>query len=263
VRFACTSQIVRPTFEHSRVLVSLLSYLSDSSSQLSSFEHQKNLRHFIANLANQQLPNSQTYPPLSKMSTRPRLPKGSTILVTGVTGYIGSWVAYEALALGYKVRGAVRSLEKAAWLQEHFDSEFGSGQYSQAVLADVSDKAGFEAVVRDVVGIAHIAVNTQLSSDPEPYIPQAIEETLMVLKAAQTERSVASVVLTSSSMAAVAWGASGTIPKDAYNEEFIKLAWDSSFEHPAKMFYVYGAAKAQAEKAAWYVTPCHPVVVEH
>jgi uncharacterized protein YbjT (DUF2867 family) len=47
--------------------------------------------------------------------TNPRLPKGSTILVTGVTGYIGTWVASEALSLGYKVRGAVRSVEKAAW----------------------------------------------------------------------------------------------------------------------------------------------------
>jgi nucleoside-diphosphate-sugar epimerase len=187
---------------------------------------------------------------MSKL-TNPRLPKGSTILVTGVTGYIGSWVAYEALALGYKVRGAVRSIEKAAWLQTYFDSEFGPGQYSQVVLADVSDKIGFEAAIKGVNGIAHIAVNTQLSPNPEPYVPQTVEETLTVLRAAQAEPSVTSVVLTSSSMAAVAWGAKGHISKDAYNEEFIKLAWDPSFEHPAKMFFVYAAAKAQAEKAAW------------
>jgi nucleoside-diphosphate-sugar epimerase len=183
--------------------------------------------------------------------TNPRLPKGSTILVTGVTGYIGSWVAYEALILGYKVRGAVRSLEKAAWLQKHFDSEFGPGQYSQVLLADVSDKVGFEAAIKDVAGIAHIAVNTQLTTDPEPYIPQNVEETLTVLRAAQAETSVKSVVLTSSSMAAVAAGTKGKISKDAYNEECIKLAWDASFEHPFKNFLVYGAAKAQAEKAAW------------
>lgn len=179
------------------------------------------------------------------------LPEGSTILVTGVTGYIGSWVAYEALNLGYKVRGAVRSVEKAAWLQEHFDSKFGPGQYTQVLLADVSDKVGVEAAIKDVAGIAHIAVNTQLSPNPEPYIPQTIEETLTVLRAAQAEKSVQSVVLTSSSMAAVVWGAKGKISKDAYNEEYIKLAWDSSFEHPAKMFFVYAAAKAEAEKAAW------------
>jgi nucleoside-diphosphate-sugar epimerase len=180
-----------------------------------------------------------------------RLPKGSTILITGVTGYIGSWIAHEALTLGYKVRGAVRSLEKAAWLQEHFDSEFSPGEYSQVVLTDVSDIVGFKAAIHDVAGIAHIAVNTQLSPYPEPYIPQTIEETLTVLKAAHAEVSVKSVVLTSSSMAAVAWGAKGKISKDTYNEEFIKLAWDPSVEHPMKQFIVYAAAKAQAEKAAW------------
>lgn len=180
-----------------------------------------------------------------------RLPQGSTVLVTGITGYIGSWVAYEALTLGYKVRGAVRSLERAAWLQEHFDSEFGPGQYSQIVLVDFSDKAGVRAAIKDVAGIIHIAVNTELSSNPEPYIPKTIAETLTLLEAAQAESSVKSVVLTSSSMAAVAWGAKGKISKDAYNEEYIKLAWDPSVEHPAKQFIVYAASKAQAEKAAW------------
>jgi len=181
-----------------------------------------------------------------------RLPKGSTILITGVTGYIGSWVAHEALTLGYKVRGAVRSLEKAAWLQKHFDSQFGSGQYSQILLSDVSDKAGIEAAIKGVDGIAHIAVNTQLSANPDPYIPQNVEETLVLLRAAQAEKSVKSVVLTSSSMAAVAApGTKGKVAKDAYNEEFIKLAWDPTFDNPGKMWIVYGAAKAEAEKAAW------------
>ncbi len=32
------------------------------------------------------------------------------VLVTGVSGYIASWVAYAALKLGYRVRGTVRSL---------------------------------------------------------------------------------------------------------------------------------------------------------
>jgi nucleoside-diphosphate-sugar epimerase len=183
--------------------------------------------------------------------TSTRLPTGSTVLVTGVTGYIGSWVAHEALSLGYKVRGAVRSLEKATWLQAHFDSVFSPGQYSQVLLADISDKIGFEAAIKDVAGIVHVAVNMELSSNPEPYIPRAIEETLNVLRAAEAEASVKSVVLTSSSMAGVAWGAQGKISKDAYNEEYIKLAWTPSFEHPAKTFIVYAAAKAQAEKAAW------------
>jgi nucleoside-diphosphate-sugar epimerase len=183
--------------------------------------------------------------------TNPRLPKGSTILVTGVTGYIGSWVAHDALALGYKVRGAVRSLEKAEWLQTHFDNAFGEGQYSQVLLPDVSDQAAFGNAIKGAAGLAHIAVNTDLSPNPEPYIPDLVAETTGILRIAAAEPLVQAVVLTSTSMAAVPWGAKGTFEKDAYNEEYTKLAWDPSFQHPAKQFFVYAAAKAQAEKAAW------------
>jgi len=179
-----------------------------------------------------------------------RVPEGSTIFVTGVTGYIGSWVAHEALALGFNVRGSVRSLEKAGWLQAHFDSKF-PGRYSQVLLPDLSDEASLKAAIKGVAGIAHVAVNTELSTDPEPYIPQLVEETINLLKIAEEEPAVKSVVLTSSSLAGVAWGAKGKIAKDTYNEEFIKLAWDPAFEHPAKKFIVYAAAKAQAEKAVW------------
>jgi hypothetical protein len=71
--------------------------------------------------------------------TTARLPQGSTIYITGVTGYIGAWITQYALELGYNVRGAVRSLEKAAWLQEHFNSKFGPGRYTQVLLPDSSD----------------------------------------------------------------------------------------------------------------------------
>jgi nucleoside-diphosphate-sugar epimerase len=74
---------------------------------------------------------------------------------------------------------------------------------------------------------------------------------LTVLQAAEAELSVKSVVLTSSSLAAIGWGAKGKIANDSYNEEFVNLAWDPSVEHPAKHFFVYAAAKTQAEQAAW------------
>jgi nucleoside-diphosphate-sugar epimerase len=123
----------------------------------------------------------------------------------------------------------------------------------------VSDKSGIQAAVKNVAGIIHVAINTELPPNPEPYVPKAIEETLNVLRAASAEPSVKSVVLTSSSIAAVAWGAKGNIPKDAFNEDMTKLAWDPNFEHPAKKFFVYAAAKTQSEQAAWkYVKEQQP-----
>lgn len=180
-----------------------------------------------------------------------RLPKGSTILITGITGYIGAWVASEALSLGYNVRGAVRSPEKAAWLQKTFDAQFGAGRYSAVKLDPLSDKAQLSAAVKGVQGIAHIAINNQVTPEPVPYIPDAIAEATAVLDAAKEDGGVKAVVLTSSSMAAVPWGFTGPIPRDNYSEEFVKLAWDKDFQDPGKMWVVYGAAKTQAEQAAW------------
>ena len=180
-----------------------------------------------------------------------RLPKGSEILVTGITGYIGSWVAEEALALGYKVRGAVRNVEKAAWLQEVFDAKYGAGQYTNVKLTAVSDKTQLEAAAKGVAGIVHVAINSNLVPEPEPYVQEAINEALAVLEVASAHDSVKAVVLTSSSMASVPWGASGKLAKDAYNEEYIRLAYDKDFQDPAKMYFVYAAAKAKSEQAAW------------
>jgi nucleoside-diphosphate-sugar epimerase len=180
-----------------------------------------------------------------------RIPKGSEILVTGITGYIGSWVAYEALALGYKVRGAVRNVEKAAWLQEVFDSKFGPGNYTNVKLTAVADKEQLQAAVQGVAGIAHVSINSNLTPVPEPYVQEAIDETLNVLEVASATPSVKAVVLTSSSMASVPWGFQGTITKDHYNEEYIGFAYDKELENPAKQFFVYAAAKAKAEQAAW------------
>ncbi|CAN9194470.1 unnamed protein product [Alternaria alternata] len=183
--------------------------------------------------------------------TTARLPQGSTIYITGVTGYIGAWIAQYALELGYNVRGAVRSLEKAAWLQEHFDSKFGPGRYTQVLLPDSSDLEAFEAGVKGVQGIAHVAVNTNRSTEAEPYIPDMVNETINILKAAQTEASVKAVVFTSTALASSAWGEKGHFKEWQYNEDFIKYAYDPNFQHPSKGFIVYGAAKAMSEKAAW------------
>ncbi|KAG9193974.1 hypothetical protein G6011_04009 [Alternaria panax] len=180
-----------------------------------------------------------------------RLPQGSTIYVTGVTGYIGAWVVQYALELGYNVRGAVRSLEKAVWLQEHFDSKFGSGRYTQVLLSDSSDLEAFKEGIKNVQGVAHVAVNTNRSHEAEPYVSNMVKETMGILKAAAAEPSVKSVVFTSTALATSSWGEKGHFEEWKYNEDFIKYAYDPDFHHPSKGFIVYGAAKALSEKAAW------------
>lgn len=57
------------------------------------------------------------------------LPQSSTILVTGANGYISSHVVDQLLKYGYKTRGTVRDVQESAWLQEHFDKEYGTGKF--------------------------------------------------------------------------------------------------------------------------------------
>ena len=66
------------------------------------------------------------------------LPQGSTILVTGANGYIGSHVINQLLKYGYKARGTVRDGEKSAWLQEHFDKEYGTGNFELVEVKEIT-----------------------------------------------------------------------------------------------------------------------------
>jgi nucleoside-diphosphate-sugar epimerase len=61
------------------------------------------------------------------------LPKGSTILVTGASGFIGSHVVQEALHAGYKVVGTARSEEKAQNTKKIFNND---PNYSTAIVKD-------------------------------------------------------------------------------------------------------------------------------
>lgn len=77
----------------------------------------------------------------------PAIPKGSTVLVTGASGWVGSNVADQFLAYGYKVRGTTRDVNKAAWMKETFEKKYGSGVFELVSVPDmVADGAYDEAV---------------------------------------------------------------------------------------------------------------------
>lgn len=47
------------------------------------------------------------------------VPPGSLVLITGVNGHVAGCIALRLLDEGYKVRGTVRAISKAAYLQAH------------------------------------------------------------------------------------------------------------------------------------------------
>jgi nucleoside-diphosphate-sugar epimerase len=80
----------------------------------------------------------------------PAIPKGSTVLVTGANGYIGSHIADSYLQFGYKVRGTVRDAKKSSWLAEYFDKSYGKGNFDLVEVPDMAAEGAYDEAVKGV-----------------------------------------------------------------------------------------------------------------
>ncbi|KAM6536195.1 hypothetical protein FALCPG4_002209 [Fusarium falciforme] len=184
----------------------------------------------------------------------PAVPKGSTVLVTGANGLLGSHIVDQFLEYGYKVRGTVRDTEKNAWLQALFDKKYGKGSFELFKVADLTAEGAFDEAVKGTSVVAHTATITSFAPDPNDVIPQAIAFAENALKSAYKETSVKRFVLTSSSSAAVLSvpGAPGVeVLEDTWNEFAVKAAWAEPPYTPERGGVVYAASKTEAEKAVW------------
>lgn len=77
-------------------------------------------------------------------SSQGAIPPGSTVLITGVNGYVASHVADQLLALGYKVRGTVRDAQRCGWVKELFDARYNRGRFELAVVPDFNVEGAFD-----------------------------------------------------------------------------------------------------------------------
>lgn len=73
---------------------------------------------------------------------------GSTIFVTGVNGLIGSHIADQLLARGYHVRGAVREVEKCAWLTEYFAGKHKDAKFELVSVPDMTVEGCYDEAVK-------------------------------------------------------------------------------------------------------------------
>lgn len=80
--------------------------------------------------------------------SHPAIPYGSTVVVTGASGFIGSHVVDQALAVGYKVRATTQSAETDAWLVDHFNKKWGSGSVDIVEVADMEAEGAFNNVIK-------------------------------------------------------------------------------------------------------------------
>ena len=165
----------------------------------------------------------------------------STILVTGISGFIAKHCAVELLKHGYRVRGTVRNLAKAEDVKQTL-AEHADVSGLEFVAADLLADDGWADAVKDIHGVLHLASPFPLAQpkDAEELIRPAVDGTLRVLRAA-TAAGAKRFVQTSSTMA-VLYG-HGHTRSNAYTES----DWTDT-DGPGVT--AYGKSKTLAERAA-------------
>ncbi|KAK0886970.1 hypothetical protein LTR02_017661 [Friedmanniomyces endolithicus] len=180
----------------------------------------------------------------------PMIEKGSTVLVTGVNGFIASHVADQLLQAGYQVRGTVRSQDKANWLYALFDSIYAKGKFEAVTVPDMVADGAFDDAVQGVSGIVHLASVVTFSDKFDEVVPPTVKGALNVLTSASKESGVKSVVYTSSSTAALTPVPNKkiVITADSWNEAAVNAAQNDPNVDP---YSVYAASKTEGERAIW------------
>lgn len=82
----------------------------------------------------------------------PAVQPPATVLVTGVTGFSGVWIARALLENGYAVRGTFRSEQKAAHVAALFKAH--GDRFTTVVVPDIA-RVGISDSPRAFVAYAH------------------------------------------------------------------------------------------------------------
>eukprot|EP00831_Metopus_contortus_P082961 TRINITY_DN908_c0_g1_i1.p1 TRINITY_DN908_c0_g1~~TRINITY_DN908_c0_g1_i1.p1 ORF type:complete len:392 (-),score=78.53 TRINITY_DN908_c0_g1_i1:124-1299(-) len=161
------------------------------------------------------------------------------ILVTGISGFLGSQIAFQLLNKGIKVRGTVRDKKNVEKMQ--VIKELPHPELLEICEADLVVPHSFDEAAMGCDGIIHPAspFPLMMPEDESLLIKPAVEGTLQILNAAAKSGTVRSVVITSSAVAMV-----------SYVKEQTKVLTEEDWaedEHNG----TYSKSKVLAEKAAW------------
>lgn len=166
------------------------------------------------------------------------------VLVTGASGFLAQHIIFLLLERGYRVRGTVRSFDKADPLREALRQITPMADMMELVEADLSTDEGWREACEGCDAIMHTAspFPVKLPKNAEELIIPARDGALRVLKAAKAAGSTR-VVMTSS-MAAIAygWGAERPSPLN-------ETHWSNPDN--LKDNTAYTRSKTIAERAAW------------
>tara|TARA_B110000046_G_scaffold58826_1_gene65950 strand:+ start:93 stop:1109 length:1017 start_codon:yes stop_codon:yes gene_type:complete len=163
-----------------------------------------------------------------------------TVLLTGISGFIGLYCAKELLNAGFKVKGTVRNSVKQQQVIEAMKSNDISTINLQFFELDLTSDNGWDKAMKGCDFVMHVASPFRIANpkDENEMLLPAVEGTKRVLKAAN-KASVKKVIMTSSivsMMSSIRRGQFG--PED----------W-TDINYPNLNTYI--KSKTLAEKAAW------------
>jgi len=170
--------------------------------------------------------------------------KNTKVLLTGISGFVGSHTAIQLLERGYSVTGTLRDIKRATSVKEIIGKHTGIENLTLA-QADLQDETTWNTLTKGVDYIQHIAspFPRELPKNENDLIIPAREGALTILRAASAN-GVKRVVLTSSS-GAIMYGK----PKHKRNATFDETHWTDITN--IKDTTPYFRSKTIAEKAAW------------
>jgi nucleoside-diphosphate-sugar epimerase len=183
------------------------------------------------------------------------IPPGSWVLVTGANGFLASHVINQFLNRGFRVRGTVRDIKQAAWLLEaHFKTYADNGYLELVSVPDLGVDGAYDAAVKGVAAILHIAYVTKIVPDPNEVITPTVAGVRSIMNSAIRESSVKEVVFTSSALAAspLTQGIdNGAVRRDSWNEAVLESAWSPPPYGLSHAMANYPASKVAGEKEVW------------
>jgi len=171
-----------------------------------------------------------------------------TILVTGASGYIASWITKYLLEAGHTVHATVRDPNKAASVKHLLAAANNVPGKLKLFKADLLTPGSYDEAMQGCDVVIHTAspfILEGYTDAHEALVKPAVEGTRNVLNAAKQCDSVTRVVLTSSVSAM--YGDNIEIKKKA-NGKFDESDWNttSTVHHNPYQF-----SKTEAERLAW------------